>query len=181
MAKKKKPALVRRSMTIPWELDAQIRKHPEVNWSAVTRDAIQIKLGELVKESSMTAMDDVVTRLKASVIEEASEDRKHGIEAGKAWARKSAEVRHLRRLDAAQQDHEYDRLFDLDCYGEQRGAISLWAIMFSPEQGEPTNDGLYEFWNDLIGASDDQQASEEYLMGFVDGAIEVWDSVKDKL
>jgi hypothetical protein len=124
--------------------------------------------------------DDVLARLKASKTRTNKEDRLRGRDKGRAWASDQAEAVELERLDewtggrfdsyASWTDYLMDPGGDNDAYGPDHDL----AVAISLQDGD-------EFWGSVLGDDDSDRHLNAFLVGFVEGAIEVWDKVKGQL
>jgi hypothetical protein len=150
-----------------------------VNWSALASQAFEAKLAELITRRGARNMRDVIARMRALKRGGGSGDRSRGREAGTNWAKNSAHPSQLERLDELingvdeeyfthDPDHEYSsgerfyyEVVEPDHEGRRRAALDWWSRNF---------EGLSD---ELPTASD--------VQGFAEGAMEVWDQVRDEL
>jgi hypothetical protein len=125
-------------------------------------------------------MKDVIARLKASRARTNEEARLRGREKGRAWASDQAEADELERLDEwtggrfDQHRSWADFLMDRRDGSEVYGRDHDLAEAISRQDGE-------EFWGPVLGDDDSDRHLNPFLVGFVEGAIEVWDEVKGQL
>jgi hypothetical protein len=123
------------------------------------------------------AMKDVIARLKASRTRTNEEARLRGREKGLAWARETAETVELERLDqwtGGRFDHHgswADFLMDRGDGNEVYGRDHDLAEAVARKDGD-------EFWSSVLGDDDSDRYLNPFLVGFVEGAIEVWGAVK---
>jgi hypothetical protein len=125
-------------------------------------------------------MKDVIARLKASKARTNEGDRLRGREKGRAWASDQAEAVELERLDewtggrfdshGSWADFLMEPRRDNDAYGPDHGL----AEAISSQDGD-------EFWGSVLGDDDSDRYLNAFLVGFVEGAIEVWGEVKGQL
>jgi hypothetical protein len=163
----------RLTITVPLSVKEQMDQLKEpVNWSAVAAEAFQRKVIE-VRSGRAKAMTKakVIERLRA-----AGKADPKGFEAGRAFGRKWAEEkalpRYLRNLK------EIDDVFDL-VDEDVPGRLS--ARLARALTGEYLVK-LDEFWHDAIGPDGDKLVDgEDFARGFIDGALEVWEEVKEDL
>jgi hypothetical protein len=172
--------VVRMTISVPRQVKEQMDAAAEkVNWSAIATKAFQAELLALESERQAKTMDEVVARLKAAAAIEANEDYQAGHEAGEAWAKEHATPKQLRRLEKLADDPQYDIESHLDIFANvlNRGiANGLYEVI------EPEGEMCEAFWESVIGDNGKEKMDEEdFAKGFIEGALEVWDAVKDKL
>jgi hypothetical protein len=124
---------------------------------------------------------EVIERLRASKAESTIDAKAAGREAGREWASDEATYEELRNLerfrDANAQD--WDSAFDAD--GSAYGPEERFAFVI-----EPNTDGerqaARDIWECILGEGWDHMIRQEgFVAAFADGALEVWDAVKDKV
>lgn len=129
----------------------------------------------------------VVKRLRQSRSTRAKALPKLGRISGVAWAMHVAETVHLEALAAAAEEWELEvELMKSDPEEEDADDVKcdftraeLTASDILNE--EPRTSKTSAFWNNVPGASEEFIAEEAWIEGFIDGALEVWNSVKDDL
>jgi hypothetical protein len=157
-----------------------------VNWSPLAARAFEHKLAEIITQKGAKHMDDVVARLRASKAKTGDAFTIRGREAGREWAKDHAEAIQLERLDAytegdfgigcTWQEWLEDPAPEDSAFGNDHHLAE--ALSENPESFDRADgDGFWEF----VGASDEERSSGSFLVGFVEGALEVWNEVKDKL
>jgi hypothetical protein len=174
------PKHVRTTITVPPDLKARMDAVDEtVNWSAIACQAFEQKLADLIRQKGPTDMNEVIERLRASKQKFESEQFTQGHEAGQEWAKDAAEAEELIQLGKLRDRcgwRDWDGFFatgDRDAYGaSERFVFAIW----------PERDGeraaATDFWEQL-GVED--VPSDEFVRGFAEGALSVWDQVKDQL
>ncbi|MHB9005273.1 MAG: hypothetical protein ACYC6C_14710 [Coriobacteriia bacterium] len=166
----KRTVCARTAVSLPPDLKRRMDKVTEpVNWSAIAALAFEAKLGEIASRKERKTMDDVVERLRASKRESGSALYKEGHELGSAWAKDYAEANELKNLDRASESpinfNDSEALYM---------AIQPWNADY--------REGERDFWETVVGESRlDDVEEPDFLRGLVDGALEVWRAVKDKL
>ncbi len=166
------PGSVRRSVSLPAELEQRIRACSEVNrvnWSNVAARAFEREL-EFHEAMSKGAknMKATIERLKRGKADAESKDRAEGVEIGKKWATDSA---------------EYDELVGV------ASIDSDWATAESTERDELQGElcskldcNSYDFQVSVLGfVSGDAELTRGFLVGFYEGVMSVWNEVKDSL
>lgn len=126
-------------------------------------------------------LDAAVERLRASKKRSDERELALGREAGAAWATNAAEAVELRRLqffyDACRAD-DWDSFFDsgtgIDSYGVGERLFSV----ITAGEGDRNDGG--RFWESIFGDGRQYPADAE-CRGFAEGALEIWDEVKDQL
>jgi hypothetical protein len=168
----------RMTITIPVGVKEQIDQVKEnVNWSAVAAEAFQRKVVEIrARRSKAMTRQKVIERLKA-----AGEADPQGFESGRAFGRKWAEEkalpRYLRNLAK-----DTDKAFEWHVDPQDPEQVPYREIASTLEGviAEVIGDG--SFWDEAVGPGGYALANcEDFARGFVAGALEVWEEVKDEL
>lgn len=166
--------MARTTISLPDELKARMDAASEpVNWSQIASLAFEKKLGEIATRKRNEDMDDVIQRLRASRIDCQDAEEKDGYETGKRWARRSAKWTELENLESALED---DRFWY--CLPNHLGWAGIVLGAMKPRGIEDMNSSEVSSWWSELGSDD---PSELWLHGFCDGAMEVFDAVKDKV
>jgi hypothetical protein len=181
---KKGLGVIRTNVSIPADLKRRMEKAKEpVNWSALAAEAFERKLSELEIKKENPVMAGVIERLRASKQEAESQEYKTGWDAGKKWAEKYAEVPELRRLETWLDDSDIEQggRYDL-VFPEINAFDAAEHLAFAIRPDDQSRSGAKEFWENAVDeALRDEIAQPECLRGFVEGAIDVWNKVKDQL
>jgi hypothetical protein len=178
--------VVRMTISVPRGLKARMdAADPSVNWSRTAAQAFEAKLLELEARSKESAtMDDVIVRLKAAAELEANEDYQSGMEAGRAWAREDASPKELRRLSDYIDTYAHERIdwWDIDHPGwpAPLGATGCFVEAVWPQRKDDRH-APGEFWEQALGDDADRVQDPDFFRGFGEGAVEVWEQVKDRL
>jgi hypothetical protein len=164
----------RMTITIPPSVKEQMDQIKEqVNWSAVAAEAFQRKVVEIrTRRTKTMTKAKLVERLRA-----AGEADPKGFEAGsdhgRKWAEEKAIPRYLRNL-AKNQKEAFEEYRGDD---EERAHLSLrlaWAVTSGDRNWKM-------IWTDALGTSEFFMDEEDFARGFVAGALEAWEEVKDEL
>lgn len=122
-------------------------------------------------------MVDVVNRLRASkqktdaiIYEEA-----RGI--GRAWAEEEAELIELKAMGAAFADPE--NRYEDDPNAAYSPCEGLFFVICPGLEGD--REAADDFWAGQIPDGKDMAGSAAFVNGFIDGALEVWEEVKDQV
>jgi hypothetical protein len=172
----------RTTISVPRHLKEQMEAVAEpVNWSALACRAFEAKLAEIAAKKERKGMDDIVTRLRASKRRVEDEHYQQGDAAGREWVKDLAEADELMCLERwkAAFGWEWDRFFTDDfsnAYSEaEQVAFAVW----------PEHDGdrrmADEFWEQVLGDDISATHHPQFVKGFVEGALALWDEVKDQL
>ena len=173
--------MARTTISIPDDLKRRMDRVKEpVNWSAIAAEAFELKLGEIARKQKEKTMDTVIARLRASKIQGASAFQKEGHVIGIGWAKEHAEfdeLQRLARLDA-------DEFFGSDWGGD--GAYAAAEVLVFKIAGTDDYDrsAATDFWESLLGDDADAEtrlASLDFLRGFVEGAVELFEQVEGEL
>lgn len=188
---KKKPKPIRqgRMISVPTELNARMAKHADENWSAIACRAFESRLGELAAQKQEKNMDDVVARLRASKHESDSQIYLDGKDAGEDWAKETASAAELKRLSRLREklDHEpqygWEWFFDSSV---NRGAFSPadhLAFAILGDDDDRDREDSTRFWETATGWDqyNSSLTDDQFLRGFAEGALEIWEQVAAKL
>jgi hypothetical protein len=149
-----------------------------VNWSAVAAEAFELKLGEIARKQKEKAMETVVSRLRASKIEHANTVNKEGHEAGAAWARDTAEYDELGRLNKLNLNDWFRGEPDAPFSNADHLAFAITGT----DADECSRDEAHEMVRDFWGNIDDEVLEhEDFLRGFCEGALSVFEKVEGRL
>jgi hypothetical protein len=115
--------------------------------------------------------------LHGPAIEAIDRDRQAGLDRGRTWARETAKEEELTRLV-----HEFSRL-DVAKWAE---GFTETSTVYSPAEivyfilatnGRKSQRAAAEFWKGLEELCD----NPGFIAGFIKGAFEVWDEIKDNV
>jgi hypothetical protein len=178
------PKSYRTTITIPQSLKERMDAVGDsVNWSALAARAFEAKLLEIELRSKRTmSKEDVLKRLRAAKAEDDEEEVADGKQAGREWAEQDARPKELRRLEGLYSrctGREWEDFFDAPGSTAYSTAERLLFTLHPENDGDRQEAG--SFWEGALG--DDKARAEEdaFLQGFAEGALEVWNEVKDSL
>jgi hypothetical protein len=180
----KKPRSFRTTITVPQDLKARMNaaeKHQDINWSAIACRAFEAQLAEVASRKARKTMDDVIQRLRVSLEEGESESYKSGEADGRAWAESTADAKELLFLERFQATCGGRWADVLRSAGEGRGRHSLPDLLFLEMHPGEDESGSAEFWGSVLEGREGLLDDPVYLTGFADGALSLWDEVKNKL
>ena len=153
----------------------------KVNRSEVSRRASFLTLGEHANQKEKL-MENNIARLSDLKLMQDSQSYSEGHDCGHKWADDHAEPIELERLievrDEQRRRGQWEDWFD--------GRDSVWCAGEILHHMIMGGDAVYgghdrtesaEFW-EFVGASDEQQADCQFVLGFADSAAEVWETVK---
>jgi hypothetical protein len=173
-------------ISISPDLNASMSMHTEENWSAIACRAFEQRLGELADQKKEKNMEDVIARLKASKQKSGGKLFAAGQKLGYAWARDVASARQLARLGSfceqcGFQGPRWESQFARRDSGAFNAADRL-AFVILGDVGNRRQESTV-FWDEAIGL--DQYKSDltnaEFLRGFAEGALDVWEQVESKI
>ena len=123
-------------------------------------------------------MCDVIQRLRASKIEEDSAMTNEGRKAGYAWAKNHASAVQLRRLqELFDSSDQPETLFVTQGTSAYCGAETL-AFSVEPEtEGDRT--AARDFWEPILDGR--ELPEDRFVQGFAEGALALWNEVRDQL
>jgi hypothetical protein len=173
----------RTTISVPPTLKSQMDAVEEsVNWSAVACRAFEAKLAEIAAKKEQKSMDDVITRLRASMRRVEDEQYRQGTQCGREWVEDRAEANDLIRLERwkARVGWEWDQLFSRD---DQNNAYSMAELLVFEIWPEDDGDRstAQSFWEEALGDDTSAVDDPQFVKGFAEGALELWDEIKDKL
>jgi hypothetical protein len=174
---------VRTNITIPAELKMRMDAVSHlVNWSAVARQAFEQRLAEIVTEKRKVNMEEAIARLRVSKAKHRSQLYKEGLRTGKAWAKSRAEADELTLLsdlrERAQPRSEWEGCFTDDpLVSEAYSAAERFYFMIRPDYVGDRG-AAFGFWSTVVNG---KMPAGEFVHGFADGALAVWDGVRDQL
>jgi hypothetical protein len=122
-------------------------------------------------------MENVIDRLRKSKEASAEEDRRSGMEAGTEWAKKEAEWRCLVALNlefGSADDSFWDEV------GSDSDVAERIVSVLDDDGYRPDWDRVKECWEAIAGINADK-VTAAFARGFVEGAIEIFNTVKDKV
>jgi hypothetical protein len=156
-------------VSIPTDLKRRMDKvADQVNWSAVAAQAFERKLGEISDKKETKSMQDVIQRLRGLKAAEGNKAFLEGKIVGERWARHTASPVEMQRLEM---NPLFGDLFD----GEPPARHSIFFAIRPDCNGDEHSS--VAFWEDQ-GIRKDQQQDEDFLRGWVDGVLGLWDAVK---
>jgi hypothetical protein len=150
-----------------------------VNWSGIAAHAFRVHLYNLaVKKGKKTNMKTVIERLKISKQASDSASLNEGERDGREWAERKAEAKQLERLEAA-----YNATGGWWFQGGSTSAYAAAELFYFII--EPDDDGdrsaANDFWTRWFHEERPALPDDEYVNGFADGALDLWQGVKDQL
>lgn len=169
----RKTGKITRAITIDAGLDARMKRAAGVNWSAVASVAFE---QELLSRKRSRTMASVIERLRASRKASSTEDHQAGVLAGQEWAIHSAEYDELQALGENQASLHGSRPA-VAGYGDQ------FVFALHPELDGDTQAAarFWEFSLDEEFVDQEMMNNDEFVRGFNDGALAVWNEVKDQI
>jgi hypothetical protein len=126
-------------------------------------------------EKEQGKMNTVIERLRSSKAKADAQERVAGHSAGRKWAMEDADYGELVRV--VEWSRENGDAWDGVEWNAPFGAAG-WLYAAIEDDGRPLNDDVEAFW-ESVAQSD--SPTDEFVRGFVEGVVEVWDEVSDKL
>lgn len=161
---------VRTTISIPGALKARMSAvQVPVNWSHVAAMAFEVRLGELAHQVGVSDMSSVVERLRASKVKSENAEFETGQKDGRRWAEQRgswAALRDFSTLLAGWNDGDWESL----------GGTG-WLIPKKID-ADATNDDALSFWNLRRGQP---LPSDQYVRGYFDAVLEVFEEVRDQV
>ena len=169
--------MARINLSIPDELKSKMDlQGGTANWSNVAQTAFEKELLMIEANQQVENMDDVVSRLRASKmvsIEDVLPDAK---EKGRNWAKQGAEYVQLKALGEAHWEGMEGG------YWRTAGAVAI-----SNHENESLDDvdthQSNDFWEEWIDMTwrNDSDVADAAAGAFVEGAVEIWEEIKDQV
>jgi hypothetical protein len=147
--------------------EKKVVKNPMAEKKVVENPMAEEK--SMVKEKSM---EEVISRLKAAAEEESKEDYQRGHDSGERWAKEEATPKQLRRLAKWYVGN--------DIPGDDDGKAGVIHDAINPAYSL-SDEYMLIFWEEEVGVMVDEIEDYDFAKGFVEGVLEVWDSVKDRV
>jgi hypothetical protein len=119
-------------------------------------------------------MDNVIERLRSSKAKADGQERVAGSTAGRKWASEEAEYGEIVRVVEWVRENGESWGLEWDAPFGAEG----WLYAAIEDDGRPLYGDVVAFW-EFVAQSD--SPTEEFVRGFADGVIGVWDEVGDKL
>jgi hypothetical protein len=156
-----------------------------VNWSSIAVRAFEAEVGRLAAEKKEKLMDDVIDRLRASKRESESREYKTGLEVGREWAKNRADADELERLAFVRSrlnDRDWHRSLQKGMGHKLMPGERLALTIIGNEVGKPTQHELIKKWEEIVEDHiGDRCLQADFVRGVADGALEVWNAVKDHI
>lgn len=168
-------AKVLKSFRVPQETSDRMSGW-DFNWSEFVGAAIERQL--CILEQEYVPMS-TIERLRASKQQLRSEQFMEGERFGREWANRSAEYAQLKRLSKLRDTVEdWDEWFVEDETGVY-GVCELLVEAIEPP-GEFNRQVAADFWKDALDGEGPEE-DPDFVQGFAEGALAVFDSVEDEL
>ena len=127
-------------------------------------------------------MTDVIERLRASKEESTKASRDYGRTAGQEWAKKIAEWEQLKRLSEFDAQSLYEGYVE---YPDWHAREVVTTIILGDDLEAPyifrDNDEMAQLYRVPLPDLVDATLTVDFFVGFVEGASEVWDEIKDEI
>lgn len=159
------------SVSVPEELKQRMEGY-RVNWSAVACEAFEQRL--MYYENDL---DEVIGRLRRSKIENTTEAYEEGRNEGKLWAETTADFSDLKALGRAVRTEYGLSIFEVKQKRTQTMAEIIYLALKRKEDAGDAN----EFWTAEVKAENFHNLEDDWFLGFVEGAHDVWDAVYDQI
>lgn len=153
-----------------------------VNWSAIAAQAFELKLGELAQHRKEKNMSNVIERLRASKLQGGSNAERQGREMGTGWAKDAAAFSELKRLSKLDRDSFFDETNWPA--SEAFGPAEMLALKILGEDAAGDRTDATNFWEQIVGNDENVDGlleSLDFLRGFAEGALSIYEQVADSL
>lgn len=171
--------MARTTISISDDLKKRMDRVKEpVNWSAIAKEAFELKLGEIARNRKEKTMENVIERLRASKIQRVNTVERLGREAGRTWATNVAEYDELERAAEINTNEWFNGVPNAP-YG---WCDYLAFTILDTSEDDRDGSVAADFWNRAVGdPRDPRLESEKWLEGFIDGATDVYRDVESKI
>jgi hypothetical protein len=150
-----------------------------VNWSALAAQAFESKLAELVTQRGARSLREVIARLRAAKYKDRHGASARGRAAGIAWASNVAQPEHLETLD------ELVNSGGEDYFADAPDQDYPPAERFYYEVIEPDHEGdrrvALRWWSQNFEGLDESGPCGTDVTGFAEGALTIWEQVRDEI
>lgn len=193
----KKRVAVQMSLTIPPELRREMEEVGDgVNWSQVASEAFRAKVLAIKSQSGGMGMEDVIARIRAADELVTNEFYKLGKDIGTAWASEGHPKRMYQRLESLRDDPQAPDADGIGIYhaingsramhwrGAEQQAFEFWELFpWNHYTGWSDDNNTDHFAHEMMNIDDrgNSNGQSPLARGFIEGALEVWQSVRDKL
>jgi hypothetical protein len=168
---------IRVNISVPRKLKAEMESLSDPpNWSAIACEAFRAHLLDLASQREAMTMEDVIARMKAADALERNESYQTGRETGECWAKNRATPKQLRNL--AGDPGEGAPILGSMVHGEI--ATTLWQEIHP--RRETDSHTINCFWEEAAGDNGVESIEDQdFARGWMEGALAIWEKVKDKL
>jgi hypothetical protein len=156
---------------VPEDLKARMDSHGDaVNWSHAAQHAFERAVAEREARMQPEVTDMMVARLRLSKQAYEEQQREEGRGSGRDWAIKTADYGELERLDHA-----------FGGEGTDWAAVTAREVVEVVTADHVTWNSVSEWWEENAGVEGNIKVTDAYAAGFVEGALEAFGEVKDRL
>ena len=173
------------SIYVPDDMKARMDEAGDrANWSGIALRAFETEIHHLEAVKEIKSMSDVIERLRASKEKSSASHESDGRAYGQKWAKHFAEYDSLRCVARLAASDFYEGFAD-DPAGPALGRV-VRAIVGDEDEARHTMRDRF-LLAEVFGIEEDEAYTEggrlnlEWLSGFVAGAQEVWDEIKDEI
>jgi hypothetical protein len=169
--------MAKMTIYVPDDLKRRMDGAEGVNWSPLACKVFESELDRLGRQKEVQVVtESVINRLRATKGQTkraiAESDRDRGHEAGARWASDKATAPELERIE---ERHEGE---DLERHRSQLQNMHIkLAALVTGKSNLAKSDST--FWD--VAAPGVGRLSDDFVMGFIKGALDVWLKVRDKL
>lgn len=160
-------------------LGTQMQQHTEIDWSQVATEAFERKF-ETLSIKPIGKLESLVKRLKDSRAEMVSRDRLKGLESGRSWATNLASFEELDNLSNWwNTTSKIDRDWYLTTKEDDPNGVGRELACLIMGKCNDDWDASDEFWSNAEDSDDGPCPPDLFFRAFAQGALEVWNSVKE--
>lgn len=159
------------SISIPDGLKAKMKAISEpMNWSAIAAKAFEDELKRVSQRDRERDVMEVIERLDPSYIDGESLVYQSGFSLGEGWARDEADATDLQRLD------KHAAAMGSNIYRDYEEPNALAKQIIGDENAHAGD--VDDWWSAVLGESLESIWEPEFVRGFVEGALAVWEVVR---
>jgi hypothetical protein len=169
--------MAKMTIYVPDDLKRRMDGAEGVNWSPLACKSFESELARLGRRKEVqVATESVINRLRATKGQTkraiAESDRDRGYEAGARWASDKATAPELERIEEAHAGEDLER----HRTQIQHMHIQLAALVTGKSNPAKSDRTFWDVAGPGVG-----RLSDDFVMGFIEGALDVWLEVRDDL
>ncbi|GMR20204.1 MAG: hypothetical protein BMS9Abin36_0799 [Gammaproteobacteria bacterium] len=178
--------MARITIYVPDNVKERMDEWEDVNWSQTAVQAFEIKMGELAQTLKEKTMEQVIDRLRASKLKSGNEEYQTGYKNGMEWAKGYAETVHLDMLgDLSEGINDWEEWCESSKYTAYSPSEHLISNIVT--EIDYDREMAKDQWTSILGEPENYPLEwkiidkPDFLRGFTDGALAIYEKVIDQL